>query len=201
MPSSDLSLLFPINFDPQNLVRRGATFSCTLCPQRFTRAYNLRAHLRTHTDDRPFLCSICETSFACQNNRKRHEGLHSGEKKLQCRGNLKAGGQWGCDRKFARVDALRHHFRSEAGRVYIRPLLNEETAEQGLQQQQHAAFPGAIVEKFPALANIRTDNDDNSALELLVNEFEDDLLDAGGMDGGRQDEEGFQQQQQPMARH
>ncbi|CAZ81086.1 unnamed protein product [Tuber melanosporum] len=106
-----------------------ATFQCTLCPKRFTRAYNLRSHLRTHTDERPFVCTICGKAFARQHDRKRHEGLHSGEKKFVCRGNLKPGGAWGCGRRFARADALGRHFRSEAGRVCIRPLLEEETAE------------------------------------------------------------------------
>ncbi|KAJ4294405.1 DNA-binding transcription factor [Kalmusia sp. IMI 367209] len=108
-----------------------ATFQCTLCPKRFTRAYNLRSHLRTHTDERPFVCSVCGKAFARQHDRKRHEGLHSGEKKFICRGNLKDGNNWGCGRRFARADALGRHFRSEAGRVCIRPLLEEEAQEKG----------------------------------------------------------------------
>ncbi|KAF1960309.1 hypothetical protein CC80DRAFT_404389 [Byssothecium circinans] len=108
-----------------------ATFQCTLCPKRFTRAYNLRSHLRTHTDERPFVCSVCGKAFARQHDRKRHEGLHSGEKKFICRGGLKDGSHWGCGRRFARADALGRHFRSEAGRVCIRPLLEEEAQEKG----------------------------------------------------------------------
>lgn len=108
-----------------------ATFQCTLCPKRFTRAYNLRSHLRTHTDERPFVCSVCGKAFARQHDRKRHEGLHSGEKKFVCRGALKDGSHWGCGRRFARADALGRHFRSEAGRVCIRPLLEEEAREKG----------------------------------------------------------------------
>lgn len=118
-----------------------ATFQCTLCPKRFTRAYNLRSHLRTHTDERPFVCSVCGKAFARQHDRKRHEGLHSGEKKFVCRGVLKNDGQWGCGRRFARADALGRHFRSEAGRVCIRPLLEEEAHEKGEhwdQNQLHA---------------------------------------------------------------
>jgi hypothetical protein len=106
-----------------------ATFQCTLCPKRFTRAYNLRSHLRTHTDERPFVCTVCGKAFARQHDRKRHEGLHSGEKKFVCKGDLKRGGQWGCGRRFARADALGRHFRSEAGRICIKPLLDEEMAE------------------------------------------------------------------------
>ncbi|KAF1986614.1 hypothetical protein K402DRAFT_332291 [Aulographum hederae CBS 113979] len=108
-----------------------ATFQCSLCPKRFTRAYNLRSHLRTHTDERPFVCSVCGKAFARQHDRKRHEGLHSGEKKFVCRGVLKDSGSWGCGRRFARADALGRHFRSEAGRVCIKPLLEEEALEKG----------------------------------------------------------------------
>jgi hypothetical protein len=36
---------------------------------------------------------------------------------------------WGCGRRFARADALGRHFRSEAGRICIKPLLDEERAE------------------------------------------------------------------------
>lgn len=114
-----------------------ATFQCTLCPKRFTRAYNLRSHLRTHTDERPFVCSVCGKAFARQHDRKRHEGLHSGEKKFVCRGVLKDGNNWGCGRRFARADALGRHFRSEAGRVCIRPLLEEEAQEKGGWEAQH----------------------------------------------------------------
>jgi len=77
------------------------------------------------------VCSVCGKAFARQHDRKRHEGLHSGEKKFVCRGNLKDGSNWGCGRRFARADALGRHFRSEAGRVCIRPLLEEEAREKG----------------------------------------------------------------------
>ncbi|KNG52369.1 c2h2 type zinc finger domain-containing protein [Stemphylium lycopersici] len=117
--------------NPKRTQKHPATFQCTLCPKRFTRAYNLRSHLRTHTDERPFVCSVCGKAFARQHDRKRHEGLHSGEKKFVCRGNLKDGSNWGCGRRFARADALGRHFRSEAGRVCIRPLLEEEAREKG----------------------------------------------------------------------
>ncbi|CBX91928.1 hypothetical protein LEMA_P046340.1 [Plenodomus lingam JN3] len=117
--------------NPKRTQKHPATFQCTLCPKRFTRAYNLRSHLRTHTDERPFVCSVCGKAFARQHDRKRHEGLHSGEKKFVCRGNLKDGNNWGCGRRFARADALGRHFRSEAGRICIRPLLEEEAQEKG----------------------------------------------------------------------
>lgn len=122
----------------QRAQKHPATFQCTLCPKRFTRAYNLRSHLRTHTDERPFVCSVCGKAFARQNDRARHESLHSGEKKFVCRGDLKDGNKWGCGRRFARADGLGRHFRSEAGRVCIRPLLEEEARERGYAQANSA---------------------------------------------------------------
>lgn len=115
--------------DSKRVQKHPATFQCHLCPKRFTRAYNLRSHLRTHTDERPFVCTVCGKAFARQHDRKRHEGLHSGEKKFVCRGDLSRGGHWGCGRRFARADALGRHFRSEAGRICIKPLLDEESTE------------------------------------------------------------------------
>jgi hypothetical protein len=125
---------------PKRIQKHPATFQCSLCPKRFTRAYNLRSHLRTHTDERPFVCTVCGKAFARQHDRKRHESLHSGEKKFVCKGELKAGGQWGCGRRFARADALGRHFRSEAGRICIKPLLDEELLDrQRLWQEQRMA--------------------------------------------------------------
>ncbi|KAL8827920.1 MAG: hypothetical protein Q9170_006819 [Blastenia crenularia] len=156
-----------------------ATFQCTLCPKRFTRAYNLRSHLRTHTDERPFVCTVCGKAFARQHDRKRHEGLHSGEKKFVCKGELGTGGTWGCGRRFARADALGRHFRSEAGRICIKPLLDEEAMErQRVYDEQMAAsshqngglqpipqpmmnggftLPAALLAQYPALQGLQWD--------------------------------------------
>ena len=59
-----------------------AVYRCNLCPKKFTRAYNLRSHLRTHTEERPFFCTVCGKAFARQYDRQRHENLHPGDKDL-----------------------------------------------------------------------------------------------------------------------
>jgi uncharacterized Zn-finger protein len=58
------------------------TFQCHLCPRRCNRAYNLRSHLRTHIDERPFqfACGVCGAGFRRNHDLKRHEGLHAGER-------------------------------------------------------------------------------------------------------------------------
>lgn len=179
---------------PKRVQKHPATFQCTLCPKRFTRAYNLRSHLRTHTDERPFVCTVCGKAFARQHDRKRHESLHSGEKKFVCKGELKAGGQWGCGRRFARADALGRHFRSEAGRICIKPLLDEEMIERQRQWQEQRmqqdmasmagpgmaidastgypvdgngnyTFPAALLAQYPALAGMNWSAPEMSGME------------------------------------
>ncbi|KXJ88099.1 hypothetical protein Micbo1qcDRAFT_110165, partial [Microdochium bolleyi] len=96
--------------------KRSATLQCTLCPKKFTRSFNLRSHLRTHGDIRPFSCSQCDRTFTRQHDCKEHEKLHSGDRPFVCGGELGDGrGQWGCGRRFARRAQLTRHFSSLFG--------------------------------------------------------------------------------------
>jgi uncharacterized Zn-finger protein len=160
--------------DSRRQQKHPATFQCNLCPKRFTRAYNLRSHLRTHTDERPFVCTVCGKAFARQHDRKRHEGLHSGEKKFVCRGTLQSTASWGCGRRFARADALGHHFRSETGRVCIKPLLDEEAAEgqkAWLEEQQQAQVATGLVAPQPRMAQPHADMINNFLHAALLQQY------------------------------
>lgn len=110
-------------------------------------------------------------------NQHGHEQLQSGAK-FVCKGDLKAGGQWGCGRRFDHADDLGNHLRSEAGRACINPLLNEEMLERqgALRQQQRPQeipqstttqqaatdpnpdyiLPVALLAQYPALASLES---------------------------------------------
>ncbi|WFD07912.1 hypothetical protein MVES1_003281 [Malassezia vespertilionis] len=87
-----------------------AVFTCPFpdCGSTFTRQYNLRGHMRSHMDQRPFKCTWpgCGRSFARTHDCKRHHNLHLNIKPYTCEG---------CGKTFARLDALNRHNKSEGG--------------------------------------------------------------------------------------
>ncbi|KAJ6436542.1 c2h2 type zinc finger domain-containing protein [Purpureocillium lavendulum] len=131
-PSSSNSPTGPFTTRREPRQRHPASLTCPLCSKIFTRSYNLRSHLRTHNDERPFTCSVCGRAFARQHDRKRHERLHRGEQQFLCGGELKgsASKQWGCGRAFARFEPFARHLRSSLGRSCIKPLFDQEKAQQ-----------------------------------------------------------------------
>ena len=131
------------------------TFPCTACHKTFTRVYNLSSHMRSHNGVRPFVCGVCGKAFVRQHDRKRHEDSHSSEKNFVCKGELKfpPNAQWGCGKRFGRADALSLHYRSEAGRKCIKPLLEEQAREQC---EQGAISSNSVREPLASLADMHS---------------------------------------------
>ncbi|KAI9206033.1 uncharacterized protein BJ171DRAFT_498448 [Polychytrium aggregatum] len=73
---------------------------CPTCNRAFSRAYNLKSHIRTHHDHRPYVCHVCQLRFTRNHDLSRHLRTHSKEKSHSCEQ---------CGRMFARRDALRRH--------------------------------------------------------------------------------------------
>ncbi|KAF9051152.1 hypothetical protein BDZ89DRAFT_1005783 [Hymenopellis radicata] len=88
-----------------NRRRNEAHFQCPVpgCGSTFTRRFNLRGHLRSHTEERPYVCQWpgCKKGFARQHDCKRHQALHTAKAQANvCQG---------CKKTFSRLDALNRH--------------------------------------------------------------------------------------------
>ena len=79
---------------------------CPYCATEFTRHHNLKSHLLTHSQEKPYVCQTCQSRFRRLHDLKRHSKLHTGERPHICPK---------CGRRFARGDALARHNKGPGG--------------------------------------------------------------------------------------
>jgi len=48
-------------------------YKCDVCQQYFKKLYNLKVHMRTHTDEAPYLCTTCNLKFKRAHHLKSHK--------------------------------------------------------------------------------------------------------------------------------
>ncbi len=87
---------------------RVCSLLCPLCPRRFAFQCRLAAHLRTHTNHRPFTCSDCGRGFTQRGYLVRHAAVHREARPFACP-------ECGPTRTYKHYGSLVNHRRTQHG--------------------------------------------------------------------------------------
>ncbi|KNC99542.1 uncharacterized protein SPPG_04932 [Spizellomyces punctatus DAOM BR117] len=115
-------------------------FICEMCDRSFSRMYNLKSHIRTHQNHRPYICNTCDLRFTRNHDLNRHLKTHSKEKPHICDC---------CGRKFARRDALRRHERMDAEGKKVHCVVSGGSQDSQANAAAHAAAVAQMLQNGP----------------------------------------------------
>lgn len=132
------------------------------------RSYNLKAHLRSHSQLKPFACNHCPRAFSRKHDLERHARVHSGDKPYICEA---------CGKGFPRSDALRRHWRveKECGDKAVeieagQPLPSLPPGLNTVAAQSKAPMPGMMPTNGP-MATSTSSNNSSASHQMLMSGY------------------------------
>ncbi|KAJ6120320.1 hypothetical protein N7523_004600 [Penicillium sp. IBT 18751x] len=137
---------------------------CPYCATEFTRQHNLKSHLLTHSQEKPFVCQTCQSRFRRLHDLKRHTKLHTGERPHICPK---------CGRRFARGDALARHNKGQGGCAGRRASMGSFAADDEYGDGHH---PDDAMDGLVYAEPERMDEEDERRLMPSIRKHEADHL-------------------------